>query len=88
MNNQTKANPDKCDFIENQIIDNSKCEKLLGVKLDRKLTFNADIDDICKIMGLKLTALSRIASYMEKLWKTSSQNIFSKEVLFFHLNNL
>ena len=24
----------------------------------------------------------------EKLWKTSSQNIFSKEVLFFHLNNL
>ena len=60
-----KAHRDKCDFIENQIIDNSKCEKLLGVKLDCKLTFNADIDDICKIMGLKLTALSRIASYMD-----------------------
>ena len=42
MDNQMKANPDKCHFIcntndtnnvivENQIIDNSKCEKLLGV---------------------------------------------------------
>ena len=40
MDNQMKANPDKCDFIcstndtvnlvvENQIIDNSKCEKFL-----------------------------------------------------------
>ena len=60
-----KANLDKCHFIyntndivslivENQIIDNSKCEKLLGVKFDYKLTFNAYIDDICKKAGLKL----------------------------------
>ena len=58
MDHQVKANPDdKCDFIcstndtvnlvvENQIIDNSKCEKVLGVKLNYKLTFNAHIDDI------------------------------------------
>ena len=50
MDNQMKANPDKCQFIcstkdtvnlivENQIIDNSKCEKLLGVKFDYKLMF-------------------------------------------------
>ena len=43
--NQMKANPDKCHFlcsshseasltIENQIIKNSKFEKLLGIKLD------------------------------------------------------
>ena len=42
-----KANPDKCHFIcsnndkvnlivENQIINNTKCEKLLGVKFDYK----------------------------------------------------
>ena len=52
-----KANPDKCHFIcstndavnlivENQIIENSIREKLLCVKLDYKLTFNASIDDI------------------------------------------
>ena len=48
MENEIKANPDKCHFIcmtndtvnlivENQIIDNSKCEKFPGVKFDYKL---------------------------------------------------
>ena len=75
MENQLKANLDKCHFIcstndkvnlivENQIIDNSKCEKLLCVKFDYKLTLNAHIDEICKKTGLKLNALSRIARYM------------------------
>ena len=67
-----KANRDKCHFIcstndqvnlivENQIIDNSKREKLLGVKFDYKLTCNAYFDDISKKAGLKLNVLSRIA---------------------------
>ena len=71
FNNQMKANPDKWHFIcitndtvnlivENQIIDNSACEKLLGVKFDYKLTFNAHIDDIYKKAGLRLNALSKI----------------------------
>ena len=62
MDNQMKANPYKYHIIcstndtinlivENQIIDNSKCEKLLGVKFDYKLTFNPHIDDICKKIG-------------------------------------
>ena len=76
MDNQMKANPQKCQFIcstndtvnlvaENQIIDNSKCEKLHGVKFNDELTSNAHIDDICKEAGRKLNALSRIASYMD-----------------------
>ena len=76
MYNQMKANPDKCHFIcstndtvnlivENQIIDNSKWEKLLVVKFDYKLTFNANIDDICKKAGMELNALSRIAPSMD-----------------------
>ena len=52
-------------MLENQIIDNSKCENLLGVKFDYKLTFNAHIDDICKKAGPKLNALSRIEPYMD-----------------------
>ena len=70
------ANPDICHFIcstndiinliaENQIVDNSNCGKLLGVKFDYILNFNAHIDDICKKAGLKLSALSRIAPYMK-----------------------
>ena len=57
--NQMKANPDKCHFIcstedkvniivDNQKICNSPCEKLLGVRFDSKLTFDAHINDICK----------------------------------------
>ena len=71
MDNQMKASPHKYHFIcstndtvnlivENQITDNSTCEKLLGVKFHYKLTFNVHIDDICKKSGLKLNALSRI----------------------------
>ena len=71
-----KANPDICHFIcstndmvnlisEIETVDNSNCEKLLGVKFDYILTFDAHIDDICKKAGLKLSALSRIATYME-----------------------
>ena len=49
--NQMKANPDKCHFlmssdeninlmIEDQAISNSKCQKLLGIKIDIRLSFN------------------------------------------------
>ena len=54
---QMKANQDKCHFIcntddkvkiiaENQKICNSPCEKLLDIRFDLKLTFDAHINDI------------------------------------------
>ena len=60
MDNQIKANPDKCHFIcstngavnlivENQIIDNSKCEKLGLQKSwveDKCLIRNSTIDGL------------------------------------------
>ena len=76
MDNQMKANPNNCHFIcstndkvnlivENQIIDNSKCEQFLGVKFDFKLTFNAHFDDISKKAGLKLNILSRTETCLD-----------------------
>ena len=70
-----KANPENCHFlhssnrevsltIENQIIKNSKFEKLLGIKLDSKLNFNSHIHDICQKAGQKLNAISKITPYM------------------------
>ena len=52
-------------IVENQILDDSKCEKLLGVKFYYKLTFNANIDGICKKARLKLNTLSRIAPHID-----------------------
>ena len=46
--------------VESNQITNSKCEKLLGIKIDRKLTFNAHIDKICKKAGQKMNVLSRV----------------------------
>ena len=50
--------------VENNPIKNSKCEKILGVKIDYKLTFNSHIDKIYKKAGQKMNALSRIVPYM------------------------
>ena len=74
-NNQMKSNPDKCHLltsrsdkvsicVDNYNIKNSKCEKLLGIKIDNKLNFNTHVDEICTKAGQKLNALSRVAPYM------------------------
>ena len=70
-----KANPGKCYFIcsiddkvntivENQKICNSPCQKLLGVRLDSNLTFDAHINGICKKADLNLNTLARITSWI------------------------
>ena len=41
-------------------IDKSDTEKLLGVKFDKKLTFDDHISDICKKAGRKIYALARV----------------------------
>ena len=54
-----KSNPDKYNFFcstskkvsliaENKEINYSTHERLLGVKIDSKLSFNTLLDDICK----------------------------------------
>ena len=42
-------------------INNSECEKLLGTKIDCKLSFEDHIRNICKKAGAKLNALSTVA---------------------------
>ena len=65
-----KADPDKCHFlmssdeninliIEDQAISNSNCQKLLGIKIDNKLSFNEHLDEMCKKAGQKLNAPPR-----------------------------
>ena len=44
-------------------IEESDCEKLLGVKIDNKLTFDCHVSDMCKKANKKINALARIASF-------------------------
>ena len=71
-----RANPDKCHlltsssskvsiYVDNCNIKNSKCQKLLGIKIDNKLNFNTDVDEICKKAGKKLNALSSVTTSMD-----------------------
>ena len=73
--NSMKANAEKCHLIvssyeklsvriENFDIENSKCEKLLGIQIDSRLTFKNHVSTICKKTSQKLHALARISSYM------------------------
>ena len=51
--------------IGDALMENRKCEKLLGINIDSKLTFEDHINRICKTSSAKLNALSRISYYMD-----------------------
>ena len=86
--NLMKSNGDKCYLlvntsdkvnskIENFHIYNSKCEKLLGVKFDHKLTFDDHISELCKKASQKVQALPRVTPYLN----ISKGSVFLKAVL-------
>ena len=74
-NNCLKSNFDKCPVllstnkpvgikIGDYTIDNSECEKLLGVKIDVNLNFNDHIPGLCKKASRKKSALARVTPFM------------------------
>ena len=76
LDNQMKANSDKCHLITskqsymnlkigNINIENSSCEKLLGVKLNNRFNFNEHLDGIIKEASPKVSSLSRIFPLMD-----------------------
>ena len=48
----------------NSLIKSGNCEKLLGVKIDTKLTFEDHIKDLCRKANSKLCALGRVTPYI------------------------
>ena len=76
--NQIKGNTDKCRLIvstdepievgvDEPLIKNSTCEKLLGVKIDNKLNFDTHVKGLCKKANNELRALARATQYMSLL---------------------
>ena len=76
QDNYMRLNREKCHFmvfgdknsdltiqIETTQIAESKEQKLLGITLDKKLTFKTHIESLCKKANQKLHALSRITCY-------------------------
>ena len=82
-----RVNPDKCNLItrwikdlvinvENKQIPNSKSKKILGIKIDHKLTFNAQINEISKKAGKKMNALSRVMANVNIEIRCTILNVF------------
>ena len=72
-----KANRDKCYFmisstgvseitVRNTQIQNSESEKLLGVRIDKRLQFDNHVKSLCDKASQKVNALSRIAPFMKQ----------------------
>ena len=75
-NNGMKATTDKCHLLislQNDreanigeiIIKSSNSEKLLGVIIDNKLSFEKHINNLCDKASQKLNALARVSSYVD-----------------------
>ena len=87
-NNRLKNNVDKCHVlvstnkpvgikVGDYTIDNSECEKLLGVKIDVNLNFNNHISDLYKKASRKISALARITHFMRLCKRKLLMNAFS-----------
>ena len=73
-----KLNGDKCRLLisskENDLSVDIKGEtilcdkyvKLLGIKIDNRLTFNEHVSGICKKVSCKLHALARVSDFMKQ----------------------
>ena len=76
MDNYLKTNPHKYHvllseisetqlIVQNVPIASSCCEKLLGIKIDYKLSFEPYVESLCKKASQKLNTLARISSSLK-----------------------
>ena len=87
-NNVLKANLDKFHLllsnpnpnisvkVDQYEISNSNCEKLLGIIIDNKLTFNNHVAGLCKKASQKLHALARVSKYMNMNKRRTTMKAF------------
>ena len=86
-NNEMQANADKCHVLKSTDqklhvnigtlqIENSKCEKLLGVNIDSKLSFEKHLNIICGKARAKISDLGRVAPFMNIEKRKMIMNVF------------
>ena len=87
-NNYMKLNEEKCNLInfsksnintslkiDNTTIKPSKEQKLLGISVDKNLSFKGHVESLCKKASQKLHALSRISNYMDDRQVKQTMNV-------------
>ena len=88
-------NPGKCHFVSigkdirdkdvfyynNLTLKNSNKEEILGVTIDKKLTFYQQIKEMCRKAGQKLSGLLRLSPYLETNKRKTIYTIMVKSQL-------
>ena len=64
--------------VDDKVIENSRCEKLLGINIDSKLSFDNHVKKLCDVASAKLKALTRVAPYLDTCKKKLLMNAFFK----------
>ena len=91
MDNYLKTNPDNYHVLsgtsetqliaQNVPVAGSCCEKLLGIKIDHKLSFETHVESLCKKASRKLNALTRITSSLKFKQKIIFKRIYYSPIL-------
>ena len=72
----SKSDVDVTAQVNRDIVSNSKSEKLYGVTIDYKLTFDERVSQIFDKASQKISALSRISSFMKPVRKGKIMKAF------------
>ena len=62
--------------IGESLIESTNCEKLIGVKIDFKLSFDKHIKAICKKVSNKLRALAKVTPHSYRKEKSFNELFF------------
>ena len=84
-----KVNPEKCHLLINEncnteikiagnIIENGKCKKLLGMKIESTLSLKAHVKDLYKEARHRMLSKARITPYMGLQRKRTLFNVYVK----------
>ena len=77
IDNYLKVNPEKYHALLSETSEASSCcEKLLGIKIDRKLSFEPHAESLCKKASQKLNALARMPSSLKLKQRKFLLNVF------------
>ena len=91
--NEMKGNTDKCHLIFSQesdeetcvgesLIENSTCDKVLGIKIDQHLSFHDNVKSICKKASGRLRCLAWLIPYMSvKKRKLIMNSLFNAQFI-------
>ena len=75
-------------IVKNALFASSCCEKILGVKVEHKLSFEPHIESLCQKASQKLKALPRMASSLKFKLRKLLLNVFITAPVFLYTSCL